>query len=324
MKNSLAVLLVLIAVLVSSSATYFARNSETVTRTATLTSPTTTTSSGSLFSQFTTFTTVTRTTLPLGGSTYSITTGEYSGCIPPVQCYLTTVTTRINSQSSQLYQLTFNQTDVCTNFGTLIPWSVILMTSEGTYNVTEPSNSSIPLSECCDTAGSLAYSSIVFSVPNGTYSYVTHGFTTTTGNVTVMGQDVTVIITVHPASCGTSTTTSSTSTNTVTDNFENSSLTFLIWSNNTSVQNPISNIAILTNNTVSCQVVRFDVNPMSYVFIHPALAVNNNGSFFGLTYANGTQVSYLANESQDFYYTDGTVSGIIDMTFTLPAHGSCV
>jgi len=107
MKNSLAVLLVVIAVLVSSSATYFARNSETVTTTAT--SPTTTTSSGSLFSQFTTFTTVTRTTLPIGGSTYATTTGEYSGCIPPIQCYLTTVTTEISS-SSQIPSNFFNET----------------------------------------------------------------------------------------------------------------------------------------------------------------------------------------------------------------------
>ena len=143
------------------------------------------------------------------------------------------------------------------------------------------------------------------------------------GNVTVEGQDVTVTLQDYRISCGsssvsTSSFTSSSSTNRITDNFENSSSTFLIWSNNTSVQNPISNITILTNNTVSCQVVQFDVNPMSYVFIHPAVIVNNNGSFFGLTYGNGTQVSYLANASQDFYYTDGKVSGMIDMTFTLP------
>ena len=62
---------------------------------------------------------------------------------------------------------------------------------------------------------------------------------------------------------------------------------------------------------------------MSYVSIHPAVIVNNNGSFFGLTYENRTQVSYQANESQDFYYTNGKVSGMIDMTFTLPGHGSC-
>jgi len=51
--------------------------------------------SGSLFSEVTTFTTVIRTTLPMGGSTYFTTTGLYQGCIPPVQCYLTTITTVI-------------------------------------------------------------------------------------------------------------------------------------------------------------------------------------------------------------------------------------
>ncbi|MFI5420638.1 MAG: hypothetical protein ACHQ1H_06690 [Nitrososphaerales archaeon] len=92
MKNSLAVLLVVIAVLISSSAAYFGKNSQNVATTTTVTF-TTTTSFGALFSQPTTFTTVTRTTLSFGGSTYATTTGEYSGCIPPVQCYPTTVTT---------------------------------------------------------------------------------------------------------------------------------------------------------------------------------------------------------------------------------------
>ena len=116
-----------------------------------------------------------------------------------------------------------------------------------------------------------------------------HGNPHEYGNVTVAGQDVTIIVQDEVASCGS--TTFSTSTNAVKDNFENSSLTFLIWSNNTYVPDSISNITILTNNTVSCQIVQFDVSPMSYVFIYPAVIVNNNGSFFGLAYANGTPVS---------------------------------
>ncbi|MDG6906313.1 MAG: hypothetical protein JRN20_11065 [Nitrososphaerota archaeon] len=63
------------------------------------TSAKTTTSSGSS-TRLTTYTTVTRTTLSFGGSTYLTTTGEYSGCIPPVQCYLTTVTTEINQNTT--------------------------------------------------------------------------------------------------------------------------------------------------------------------------------------------------------------------------------
>ena len=130
---------------------------------------------------------------------------------------LTTVTTTTtitsvansNNRSLQLYDLIFNQTDVCTNWGALVPWSVILTTSEGTYNITEPSDMGIPLSGCCGSSG-LPYSSIVFSVPNGNYSYVTYGFPRYSGNVTVEGQDVTITITDYPASCGSSTTSIST------------------------------------------------------------------------------------------------------------------
>jgi len=45
-------------------------------------------------------TTISRTTLSFGGTTYSITTGEYSGCIPPVQCHPTTITTWISITST--------------------------------------------------------------------------------------------------------------------------------------------------------------------------------------------------------------------------------
>ena len=265
------------------------------------------------------FTGQTRTTLTTVITTSTLTAVTTTTFTPLARPY---------NRTSQLYELAFNQTDPCKNFGTIIPWSVTLTTSESTYNITEPWNSSMPLSQCCGSTWSLAYSSIVFSVPNGTYFYEVYGNPRASGNITVKGQDVTVIVQDEVFSCGstslaTSSLTSSISTNTITDIFENSSSTFLIWSNNTSVQNPISNITILTNNTVSCQVVRFDVNPTSYVFINPAVIVNNNGSFFGLTYANGTQVSYLANASQDFYYTNGPVSGMIDMTFTLPGDGGC-
>jgi hypothetical protein len=111
------------------------------------------------------------------------------------------------------------------------------------------------------------------------------------------------------------------STNTIRDNYTSES--FLIWSNNTSIQDPISNISVITNETVSCQVIQFNVSPMSFVFIHPPYVVNNNGTFFGLAYANGTSIPYLANANQDFYYTNGAIAGTVDMTFTLPGHGGC-
>jgi hypothetical protein len=48
----------------------------------------------------TTITTVSKTTLSFGGTTYTIATGEYSDCIPPIQCYLTTITTWVSITSS--------------------------------------------------------------------------------------------------------------------------------------------------------------------------------------------------------------------------------
>ena len=50
--------------------------------------------------RMTTITSVTRTTLGFGGSTYATTTGEYSGCIPPVQCYPTTITTSLQVEQT--------------------------------------------------------------------------------------------------------------------------------------------------------------------------------------------------------------------------------
>ena len=194
----------------------------------------------------------------------TVTTQAYTTSVS-VTTTLTTVASSSN-HSSQLYELMFNQTDPCTNFGTIIPWSVVLTTSDGTYNVTEPFNSSTPL-QCCGSYGSLAYSSIVFSVPNGTYFYGVYGNPHEYGNVTVAGHDVTVIVQDEVASCGS--TTFSISTDSVTDRFENFSFTIPIWSNNTNVPDSISNITILTNNTVSCQIVQFDVSPVSYVF-HPS------------------------------------------------------
>ena len=75
MRKSMIVPMVVVAILVGG-VTYLAGNSLSALR-------------------MTTIATVTRTTLGNGGTTYSITTGEYSGCIPPVQCYPATITTSI-------------------------------------------------------------------------------------------------------------------------------------------------------------------------------------------------------------------------------------
>jgi hypothetical protein len=61
-----------------------------------------------------TITTVSRSTLSFGGSTYATTTGDYSGCVPPVQCYLTTATSTNHGSNFSNYQLilTSNSTGI--------------------------------------------------------------------------------------------------------------------------------------------------------------------------------------------------------------------
>src|SRR5579872_5560320 len=154
MKNSLAVLLIVISLFLGSAATFFSGNRQTVT--TTVTSTTTTTSSDSLFSLPTTFTTVSRTTLSFGGSTYSTTTGEYSGCIPPVQCYLTTVTYGINPTSQTRLNF-FNETYLAfvnysgawglsyeTRLGTNASWGALI--NSGNFFGHNPTNESIEFS----------------------------------------------------------------------------------------------------------------------------------------------------------------------------------
>ena len=119
---------------------------------------------------------------------------------------LTTVATSHN-RTSQLYEVRFNQTGFCNPPSFLIPWSVTLEISEGmNLTITQPLNESV---QCCVGSPSYRpYSSIVFTVPNGTYPYavVEAGvdFTPASGNVTVEGQNVTVMLQADVFSCGTS------------------------------------------------------------------------------------------------------------------------
>ena len=118
---------------------------------------------------------------------------------------LTTVATP-NNRTSQLYEVRFNQTGFCNPPSFLIPWSVTLEISEGmNLTITQPLNESV---QCCVGSPSYRpYSSIVFTVPNGTYPYavVEAGvdFTPASGNVTVDGQKVTVMLQGDVFSCGT-------------------------------------------------------------------------------------------------------------------------
>ena len=94
MQTRQVVALVIVVAIISLALGAFVGYSSSSGRTSTTTQTSTMTNSyGTLFLQSTTYTTVSQTTLSFGGSTYATTTGEYSGCIPPVQCYLTTITT---------------------------------------------------------------------------------------------------------------------------------------------------------------------------------------------------------------------------------------
>jgi hypothetical protein len=96
---ALVIVVTTIALALGATIGYSVSSGRTSTTTQTGKTSTMTISYGTLFSQSTTYTTVSRTTVSFGGITYATTTGEYSGCIPPVQCYLTTITTGINSSS---------------------------------------------------------------------------------------------------------------------------------------------------------------------------------------------------------------------------------
>ena len=120
------------------------------------------------------------------------------------------------NRTAQFHELEFNITGVCNPPIFVIPWSVTLATSVGKITITEPPNSNIA-SECCEGTTSSAYSSIVFSVPNGAYSYVinpNNEFFTPSGNVTVNEQDLAIMLQQHIASCGSSVTTTTTSSTT--------------------------------------------------------------------------------------------------------------
>ena len=135
---AIVIVIAFVALVLGTTIGYNLTSGRISTVTQTGKTSTTTNSSGTLFLQFTTYTTVSSTTLSFGGSTYATTTGEYSGCIPPVQCYLTTVTTAIN-YSSRFYELVFVQIGACPQQYYIAPWSVTL---NNKTTITEPSNAS--------------------------------------------------------------------------------------------------------------------------------------------------------------------------------------
>jgi len=125
----------------------------------------------------------------------------------PMTKTATETVSKASSNSSELYELRFNQTSPCSPPIYFIPWSVTLGNG---MSIAEPPHDNF--SECC--AGSQSYtnySSIVFSVPNGNYTFSTNGpqFFTESGNVSVDSKDVTVMLEQELASCGSATASSS-------------------------------------------------------------------------------------------------------------------
>ena len=119
-----------------------------------------------------------------------------------------------NSNSSgQLYQVTFQQVGACSPEFWGIPWSV---TIDGVTEV-QPPGTQLPISNSTlyGTTNE-TYTSIVFSLPNGTYNYRVSPsnffFTPDSGSISVSGSDLTVKIAYTGTSCtATATTSSSTS-----------------------------------------------------------------------------------------------------------------
>ena len=117
----------------------------------------------------------------------------------------TTVTMTVTrpSSSSRLYQVMFNQTGACSPPFYLAPWSVTLGNETAIFG---PANATLPLSDSHYEAAQQfkAYAVIVFSVPNGTYTYsVQPQFLAQKGTVTVNGADLVVQVRAPPVTCRT-------------------------------------------------------------------------------------------------------------------------
>ena len=99
--------------------------------------------------------------------------------------------------AARLYQVTFQETGSCGIIPTVYqaPWSVTL----GGWTEASPANASLPISNTEERWSSayVNYSSIVFSLPSGIYSYTVtpnQVLYPTSGNVAVSGADVMVAI----------------------------------------------------------------------------------------------------------------------------------
>jgi hypothetical protein len=141
----------------------------------------------------------------------------------------TTTTTPVttSNSSSRLYELIFNQTSPCSSQSTYYaPWGVIL---DNATTITEPNLESPPGSFFYGWSPAFKnYSVIIFSVPNGRYSYAEWPNNVFTQKGTVVVNGVDTVVHVEPgvtAGCTTTTTAASAShtTTTMVDTFFTSS-----------------------------------------------------------------------------------------------------
>ena len=125
-----------------------------------------------------------------------------------------TVAQTSKQTTSQLYQLEFVQESNCYYGSWLFPWAVVL---DNSTVVVQPSNATLPLTYSgTHLTSDSNYSTIVFSLPNGTYNYTivpNDPFNPEqSGNVTVAGSDVQVEVGEYITAMGCTTTTSTSST----------------------------------------------------------------------------------------------------------------
>ena len=109
--------------------------------------------------------------------------------------------------TSHLYQVEFIQESNCPYGSWLIPWGVVM----NHQTVVQPSNATLPLSYAASRlTDNSTYSTIWFSLPNGTYTYSILPNdplgTKQSGNVTVSGSRVVVQVYAFVTSMGCSTT----------------------------------------------------------------------------------------------------------------------
>ena len=138
-------------------------------------------------------------------------TGNQTSATETLLCYQQSTISSSSSSTAQLYQLEFLQESNCPYGSWLFPWAVVLNNST---MVVQPSNATLPLSYSSTHLTSNGnYSTIWFSVPDGTYNYAVlpsnfYG-TEQSGTVTIAGSNAIIEVTAFATAMGCSSTTTS-------------------------------------------------------------------------------------------------------------------